>query len=320
MILAPIRGVTDDVYRHAFTDCFGGFDRAIAPFIKLRRDKALTPRECRRIAPSRNVALPTVPQLHANHGPALAEALKQLHDQGHDEVNWNLGCPYPMVAKRRRGAGLLPYPDTIREILDDALADCPLRFSVKLRLGYHNPDEFPAVLDLLNQYTISEVILHPRVATQLYSGDVDLDRTAKAIELCRHPFVYNGDITSPVDLSSLQLRFPTVHAWMIGRGALWNPHLPRLIKGAAPMSENEFRCALRKLHDQLFDGYRNDFGVDQARIRMREHWTYLAELFENPKRIHRLIRHSRNQQEYADAVSRILDLEGAEFAGRLLSG
>lgn len=197
LILAPIRGITDAVYRRVFAGCFGGFDRAVAPFLQVRQGHALRPGELRQLAAASNPTLKTIPQLLTTHAPTLIDALRELHGLGHTEVNWNLGCPAPMVAGRGRGAGLLPHPDRIAAILDQVLPNSPVRLSVKLRLGYQNPDEFPAVLEVLNRYPLCEVILHARTAAQMYGGAVDLARAGQALALCRHPFIYNGDITTP---------------------------------------------------------------------------------------------------------------------------
>ena len=50
------------------------------------------------------------------------------------------------------------------------------------------------------------------------------------LEKCRHRIVYNGDITGLRGFQALAVRFPSVHAWMIGRGVLSNPFLPAIIK------------------------------------------------------------------------------------------
>ena len=143
LIMAPIHGVTDAVYRNAFASCFGGFDRAVTPFIALRQGQLSRPAELLQVAPENNRSIPAIPQVLTNHPRTFSAVLRQLHDAGHDEVNWNLGCPYPMVAGRGRGAGLLSEPDRIDSILAEVLNTSPVKLSVKMRLGYHdhNPIE-----------------------------------------------------------------------------------------------------------------------------------------------------------------------------------
>ena len=309
LVLAPIRGITDLVYRAAFARCFGGFDRAVAPFIQLRRGKALRPGELRQVDPASNRALPVVPQVLTRDPEVLVAALAALHDAGHAAADWNLGCPYPTVAGRGRGAGLLAVPERIDAILAHALEDCPVQLSVKIRLGYSDPDEFVAVLEVLNRHPLREVTLHARTADQLYTGDVDIDRAAHALALCRHPFVYNGDITGPDTLDALQQRLPGVAGWMIGRGALDCPFLPALLKasgGLRDLPEAEVRRArLREFHDLLFDGYRGLLsGPGHLMDRMKEQWRHLSRSFADPERVLRRIKRSA-ADNYAAAVDRV---------------
>lgn len=281
-ILAPVRGVTDVVYRNAFAACFGGFDGAVAPFIPLRQGHALRPVELRQVAPETNRALPVIPQLLTNHAPTFAAALRELREAGHEEVNWNLGCPHPTTAGRGRGAGLLADAKRIDAILAEVMKEAPLRVSVKMRLGYHDPDEFRAVIGVLNQYPLAGVILHARTADQIYEGVVDVARAAEAKALCRHPFVYNGDITTVAGFEALQRQLPGVTVWMIGRGALRNPYLPALIKGSPLPPPSNQRAQLLKFRDLLHEGYGAWLSGERHRQdRMKEQWEYLAQAFQD---------------------------------------
>ena len=102
--LAPVRGITDAVYRQAFARCFGGFDHAVAPFIQLRQGHSLRSGERLQLAVENNRGLRTIPQVLTNNPASFTAGLRELHELGHDEVNWNLGCPYPTGAGRGRGA------------------------------------------------------------------------------------------------------------------------------------------------------------------------------------------------------------------------
>ncbi|MEI7881031.1 MAG: tRNA-dihydrouridine synthase family protein [bacterium] len=293
-LLAPIRGVTDAVYRDAFASCFGGFDYAVSPFLQLRQGHPLRSAELRQIAMENNRALRTIPQVLTNHAPTFSAALRELSEAGHEEVNWNLGCPYPTVAGRGRGAGLLPDATRIDRILEEVLKDTSVRLSVKMRLGLHNPDEFQAVMEVLNRYPLTEVILHARTADQMYEGGVDLARARQALELCRHPFVYNGDIATVDGWNVLEKQLPGVAGWMIGRSALRNPFLAAQIKAAAPLPSPDVRRErLIKFHDLLFEGYGQWLSGDQHRLdKMLAQWEYLAHAFADPHAVYSRVRRS----------------------------
>ncbi len=297
LILAPIRGVTDVVYREAFAGCFGGFDEAVAPFVPLKQGHSLRPVELQQLAPDRNRCMPVCPQVLTNHPPTFSAVLRELRDVGHEEVNWNLGCPHPAVVGRGRGAGLLSEPNRIDAILADVLKDAPVRLSVKLRLGYHDPDEFVAVMEVLNRYPLARVILHARTADQMYDGAVDMERAAQVLALCRHPFVFNGDITHVAEFSERRRKLPGTASWMVGRGALGNPFLPALLKGAPPLSVAVRRGQLIKFHGLLFDGYgRMMSGARHQRDKMMEQWDYLSRSFADPGAVLARIRRSSYDQ------------------------
>lgn len=314
LILAPIRGITDAVYRKAFAHHFDGFDDAIAPFIQPRSGRPLRPAELAQVAPAVNRPMRTVPQVLANDARTFVDAVQALQEAGHDEVNWNLGCPSPNVAGRGRGSGLLPFPERIDDILTRVVGETGVRLSVKMRLGYKEPDEFQAVLEVLNKHPLTEVILHPRIGVQRYRGAVDLDRAKTALALCRHPFVYNGDINDLANFRDAQRRLHGVSGWMLGRGALRCPFLPALIKEASSSTGTcvppsgltdplAYLAILRCFHDDLFEGYGEWLsGPAHLLQRMQGHWSYWAHSFARPKDIAARIRRSKDTEAYRAAV------------------
>ena len=239
LVLAPIRGITDCHFRGLFQRHFPGFDSALAPFINPQRFASFTPKQLKDVLPWDNRELPITPQLlHTNPEDFLFVA-NRLQELGHTEVNWNLGCPAPMVTKKHRGSGLLPFPEQILAFLDHVLPQLPLKLSIKTRLGYAEKEELLSLLPRLDQYPLTEIIIHGRLGSQLYKGTNDRDAFAQSLERSRHSIVYNGDITSKEIFQELQQRFPQVNKWMIGRGALANPFLAGEIKGHKSMRQLE---------------------------------------------------------------------------------
>jgi tRNA-dihydrouridine synthase len=145
-----------------------------------------------------------------------------------------------MVADKRRGSGLLPYPQAVDGFLDRVCSRLGIGLSVKMRLGRFDPREGEALAPVLNAYPLKKVIVHPRLGVQMYSGTVDLDGFSVLSGALRHPVGYNGDIKTEADFRKLSARFPGVAEWMIGRGALCDPFLPARIKGL-PLSDMRWR-------------------------------------------------------------------------------
>ena len=104
----------------------------------------------------------------------------RLFDLGYMSVNWNLGCPFPMVAKKKRGSGLLPYPENIDAFLEKTVSSIPNRLSIKTRLGRRHINEIFKLMPIFNQYPLEEIIIHPRTGKQMYDGKTDLDTESES--------------------------------------------------------------------------------------------------------------------------------------------
>ncbi|MGG6498906.1 UNVERIFIED_CONTAM: tRNA-dihydrouridine synthase, partial [Bacteroidetes bacterium 56_B9] len=77
-----------------------------------------------------------------------------------------------------------------------------LQFSVKMRLGWENPEESLALLPLLNELPLTHIIMHPRLGKQQYKGEVDLKGFEAFYNECRHPLIYNGGLLTVEDIQT----------------------------------------------------------------------------------------------------------------------
>lgn len=146
-------------------------------------------------------------------------------EKGYQEADINLGCPFPMLARRHNGCGMLPYPEEVKALLSEAIDRHPdIRFSVKLRLGWEQAEECLALLPLFNELPLAHIILHPRLGKQQYKGEVDLEGFEAFYKECTHPLFYNGDLHTANDIRSITTRFPD---WQVSSSAAgYSPILP----------------------------------------------------------------------------------------------
>lgn len=303
LVLAPLRGVTGVDYRNAFCRHFSDLDSAMAPFIPTVNGKVIKPKLLADILPEMNTLMPVVPQIIGKEPKDMIVLIKTIYDLGYDEVNWNLGCPWKFVAKKMRGSGLIPHPDKVDAILDEVLKEIPGKLSVKVRLGLKTKDELKDLIPALNKHDLSEVIIHPRTAVQMYDGVVDVDMFGEYFEMLRHRIVYNGDITSVEFYNSLKDRFPSINKWMIGRGVIINPCLAAEIKGAEPLSAPEYAVAVHDFHDDIMAWTKDRLsGPGHILGRMKELWKYMALSFEQgDKKLTRILR-CKTVEEYEKRI------------------
>lgn len=314
LCLAPLQGVTTAQFRTAFAACFGGFDYAVAPFILSAKGARLSGSHFKDLLPEANRGIRVVPQILSNDPGAFLETVSRLRELGYREVDWNLGCPYPMVANKGRGSGLLPHPDRVRAFLDEVCADPELRLSVKLRLGRERSDEILALAPILNDHPLRRVTIHPRLGIQMYEGEVDLEGFAAAIAEIRHPIVYNGDILDSAGFAALQARFAGLSGWMIGRGAIRDPFLAGDIVGdIVPIEDRPAR--LRAFHAELYGEYRDALsGPRHVLDKMKEVWSYLGPSFAGANKALKALTKASSFEAYEAAVAKLFS-EGTWLAG-----
>lgn len=309
LCLAPIRGFTNALYRNLYAAHFQGIDAAIAPFISTLSVKQVSKSHIRDILPENNHGIPLVPQIIGNNPEGFIWLAGRFYDLGYDTVNWNLGCPFPMVAKKMRGSGLLPYPARIAAFLDAVIPRIPNRLSIKTRLGRKTADEIFNLIPVFNQYPLAELIIHPRTGIQMYTGEPDVDTFETCLPTVGHPVVYNGDIFSVETFRALQDRFQTVDRWMIGRGALTNPFLSGQIASGETAIERPI-ARFKRFHDELFEGYRATLsGQSHLVDKMKGYWQYFSAAFENGEKVFKKIKKLKTADKYETVVARFFHEE-----------
>ena len=111
LYLAPLQSFTDHHSRNAFQQVLGDVDRFFAPYLKMSNDGIIKEGPKKDVLPKNNPFEIVVPQIMACCKEAFLVMANYLSDLGYQEVNWNLGCPYPMVANRDLGSGILDKPE-----------------------------------------------------------------------------------------------------------------------------------------------------------------------------------------------------------------
>ena len=231
--LAPLHGLTHYHFRNCLFRHYSGFNAAISPFVPVQEHAKLNVRKWKDLAPENNTAVELIPQLMGIVPAHFADTMHALHQEfGYTRFNWNLGCPMAPIVRKRRGCGLMPYPDEVEAVVEAACA-LSYRFSVKMRLGMHSPEEGLEIAKRLNRYPLEFVVIHPRLGEQQYAGVPDWNALGEMLSVLQHPVIYSGDIFQVADYERLSTRFPQIKTWLLGRGVLRNPRLAEEIQSFA---------------------------------------------------------------------------------------
>jgi len=220
---APLEGLTDSVYRKLHHQFFPGIQRYYIPFLSPTVHRALTSREAREIpfVTDRNIV--EIPQLLTKNAEDFTWMAMQCRDRGYTEVNLNLGCPSGTVTAKKKGAGMLDDLEFLDTFMEEIFRTSPIPISVKTRLGLHNRDEFPGILDVFNRYPICELIIHPRLRDGFYTSQIDMDAFVYAKENSKNPICYNGNLCSKTEIQAFCESHPEINSVMLGRGLIGNP-------------------------------------------------------------------------------------------------
>ena len=320
--LGPFQGITDAPFRNIFKRHFGGIDKFYTPFFTgIQKEENAKNLQGEEIDPRCNDVETLTPQILSTDAEEILRFAKQCKQLGYKEINLNMGCPFPRVANKKRGCGLLPYPDLVETMLERVFEKIDIKFSVKCRLGYFSPDEIEAILPIFNKFPLSELIIHPRIGKQLYKGEADVERFKALIPYINAPLVYNGDIFSVEDFGRIREMVQPVNEFMLGRGILANPFLAEDIKASViarheAIQDNGLDChaslamtRTERLHAYVLDLYedrlRHAGGSPMVLGRMKELWSYLMNSFEEPQVVWRKIKKINALKEYEDAVETI---------------
>ena len=310
ILFAPLQGYTTGIYRKAHAEIFSGVDAYYAPFLRIENGK---PREkdLRDLNALEGNAR-EIPQIIANSVDEFKILANALIAKGYTEIDFNMGCPFPMQVNRHRGAGLLSDIQAVQEIMDEirklssvANGTAPIKFSVKMRLGQDSPDEAFALLPILNEAPLSQITLHPRLGKQQYKGAIDFKSFEKFYEECRHPLVYNGDITSVSQICEMERKYPKLAGVMIGRGMLARPSLAMEYKGLRDINSaataQDFLGKIFQMHQIIFDHACKTYqGDSQILSHVQSFWEYLEPSV--PKKIFKKIKKAGKLSEYQEAI------------------
>ncbi len=309
--IGPFQGITDAPFRNVFKRHFGGIDKYYTPFFTgIHKEEHAKNLQGEEIDPRFNDVETLTPQILSTDAEEILRFAKQCQQLGYKEINLNMGCPFPRVANKKRGCGLLPYPDKVEAMLDRVFEEIDIKFSVKCRLGYFSPEEIDAIIPIFNKFPLSELIIHPRIGKQLYKGEADVERFAALIPYINVPLVYNGDIVSVESFVRTCNAVQPVNSFMLGRGLLANPFLAEDIKSSViARPRNDAKRQTERLHNYVLDLYedrlRHADGSPKVLGRMKELWSYLMYSFDEPQDIWRKIKKINALKDYEETVETV---------------
>lgn len=261
--LAPMQDVTDLALMRTLARIGSLPDVFVTPYFRSTRATCALTEANLRCVEENMTGVPILAQLAGNEPRALARDARFLLQYPIAGINLNAGCPSPLVNRHGAGAALLRDLPAFRAALLALRETVPAgRLSVKCRLGWASGEEFPAVLEALAAARPDMVMVHGRTRKQLYGGSPDEEAVRAAGQILPVPVLGNGDITTLAQARHW-LESITPAGIMIGRGAVRNPYLFRMLKGGAAPTPEEmllYYTVLVEETGRLFHACRTEEG------------------------------------------------------------
>lgn len=222
LALAPMQDITDGAF-WSLIHRYGGADVYWTEYLRV---SATSTPEKRIVADitTNTTGRPVVAQMIGNDIPSLVRTAKVLQQLPIAAIDFNLGCPAPIVYRKCAGGGLLREPGRIDRILGALREAITIKFTVKTRLGFSSVDEFDDLLSIFARHSLDALTVHARTVSQQYRLPVHYDRIRQAVDSMPCPVIANGHVYSAAHAQEV-LRHTAARGLMIGRGVIRSPWL-----------------------------------------------------------------------------------------------
>ena len=276
LILAPMQDITDlDFWRVLAR--YGGPDLYYTEYFRVHADSRPEKHILRAIEENDD-GKPVIAQMIGQDIPALQRTAEALQKKKIAGIDLNLGCPAPIVCRKEAGGGLLRNLEKIDAILRGLREVIHLPFTVKTRIGFDSPDEFPRLLDLFRRHPIDALTVHGRTVREMYQPVVHYDAIERAARLMPCPVYANGNVRC-VESAREVVATTGARGLMIGRGAIRNPWLFEQIRAErnATAMPQPTLTDLRHYIENLYEGTRNPALRDDAHVgKMKKYLGFIA--------------------------------------------
>jgi nifR3 family TIM-barrel protein len=300
LVLAPMAGVTDTVFRHVIRG-LGGCGLIMTEFTSsegLARNQARTLHYLFFSEDER----PITAQLFGADPSVMARAAGVVQDLGFDVVDINLGCPAKKVVKCG-GSGLLRDLPLLRQILRAVRAAVTIPLTIKIRAGWDEKSIVASeVARMAEAEGVEAIAVHPRTRMQGLEGHADWSLIREVKRAVRIPVIGNGDVRQPEDAVRM-VEETDCDAVMVGRAAATNPWIFRQI--TQHLADGRYDEPTETDRYQLLSGYFRmlvDSGMPDAIGKMKQFACWFTHGVRNGAVLRREVHSARAAAEVLERV------------------
>jgi tRNA-dihydrouridine synthase B len=223
-------------------------------------------------------------------------------------INLNSGCPARKIIDAGSGAALMANIPLLKELIKIIIkkVNGKIPVTIKIRAGYNEKNglEVAQISEFLG---IDGIIIHPRLKTQGFTGELDFDLVKKIKQTVKIPIIFSGNI---IDGQSASKTYDStgVDGIMIGRalyGAPWKIKqiLSELLGEHFEITEKEkMDLAIKHLKlNSKFYGLKHGFNV------IKQHLPYYIKNIPDAAKIRHNLVLSQSEQEVETILIKLRD-------------
>ncbi|MCU0599730.1 MAG: tRNA dihydrouridine synthase DusB [Desulfobacterales bacterium] len=219
-VLAPLAGITNLPFRKIVKEAGCGL---VCTEMVSANGLVYGSEKTRLLMQSSSDEKPLSVQIFGSDPFKMADAAVIVQESGADIIDINFGCAVKKILKSYAGVALMKNPALAREILKKVRNAVTIPLTIKMRSGWDSSgkDAFH-LAQIAQDCGVDAVTLHPRTASQGFSGKSNWALIAALKKQASIPVIGNGDIAFPED--ALEMIHQTgCDAVMVGRAAIGNP-------------------------------------------------------------------------------------------------
>lgn len=171
-------------------------------------------------------------QVSANSTNFVEQAIERILDKNNsgrkfEMINLNSGCPSKKIINSGTGSALMGNVPMLKEIIKRIKSTMNkssenIPFTIKIRAGFIEKNALEVAI-MAEDLGVDGIIIHPRLKSQGFTGELDFEIVKKIKKQVKLPLVFSGNI---IDAQSAKEAYERtgVDGFMIGRalyGAPW---------------------------------------------------------------------------------------------------
>lgn len=305
MILCPMAGITDYVYRNICKSM--GVDILYTEMVSAKglyyNDK--NTHTLTKVSDREN---PVGIQIFGSDPDIMAYVVENKINQMEniDIIDINMGCPAPKIVKNGDGSALMREPEKVKGIIRAVKKVSNKPITIKIRMGWDRNNINGIEIAKIAEYEgVNAITIHGRTRDMFYSGKADWDYIKKLKENIKVPVIGNGDIFTPEDGLDM-INHTKCDGIGIGRGAMGNPWIFKGIKDLMEKGsyiqvkdEEKIDMSIKHLNNIV-----EDKGINGIK-EMRKHIAWYLKGIRNSNEIKNIINTSLDKSEIIDILEKL---------------